>query len=677
MSAPDPLASIDRAFMKLKQSVDLIDAVNFQSTTLEDVWKAAFAIQQHQREKKSMRNMQRIEPFLQAIEKYSKSIEVICNGTPYLPWIWLASAHAAILDKLLNAYALIAESMPRFDRLQKTFEHHPDFKKVLAMVYCDIVEFHTCAYRLFRRRVWHVVFDSLWKNFDSRFAGILTSLSRHADLIDREASSINIAEARSARLLAEQDIARREKERQDYQLQDSIAWLAITNNEQQDIVDRLLRRRQSGTGDWLLQNPQIMTWISDSRMHPIIWLKGIPGAGEAARKSILCAHLIEVLAVHQKYSLIYYFCDSTSDSKDMCTQILKTLTLQLLQANIDSASLVADKYASRSTVTLIQLRKVLPELIATVPASRIIIDELRTLRESFEPAVLDKVEQIVVNKATGMFLYVRLVLSELEGRFSVKELFEAAQSLPEGLHEAYGRILQRINESNESSRRTSVRFLKWMACSYRKLKSFELQDGLAFHTGNTVLDDTTKLSIRVLDQCKPLIEQGPSGTLNFVHFSAKDLSLISPLMTDFEAEIRIIKGYHGLHSYAHEFWIDHLLRFKLSKLCNSSADAEALIQQLNHLTQSQKSLTIPYDVPRANSDDPKSVSRENLLSWSQFPDIQQFLGKVLSFREQLQERRSSIDSPKGKWNKKRQVSSETANIHKNWSALSSKWIRQA
>jgi hypothetical protein len=89
MADPDPLTSIDMAFMKLKQSVDSIDAVNFQSTTLEDVWKAAFAIQQHQREKKSMTNIRRIEPFLTALEKYSKSIEVLCNGTPYLPWIWV------------------------------------------------------------------------------------------------------------------------------------------------------------------------------------------------------------------------------------------------------------------------------------------------------------------------------------------------------------------------------------------------------------------------------------------------------------------------------------------------------------------------------------------------------------------------------------------------------------
>jgi hypothetical protein len=89
MAASDPLASIDMAFMKLKQSVNPVDAVTFQSTTLEDVWKAALAIQQCQRESKSMKNMRRIEPFLKGLEKYSKSIETLCNGTPYLPWIWV------------------------------------------------------------------------------------------------------------------------------------------------------------------------------------------------------------------------------------------------------------------------------------------------------------------------------------------------------------------------------------------------------------------------------------------------------------------------------------------------------------------------------------------------------------------------------------------------------------
>jgi hypothetical protein len=144
-----------------------------------------------------------------------------------------------------------------------------------------------------------------------------------------------------------------------------------------------------------------------------------------------------------------------------------------------------------------------------------------------------------------------------------------------------------------------------------------------------------------------------------VSYLSSSLSLISPSMTDFEAELRIIKGYHGLHSYAHEFWIDHLLRFRLSKLCNSSADAEALIQQLNHLTQSLNPLTMSYDNPGANSDDLKSGSRENLLSWSQSPNIQRFLEKVLVFRKRLEQRRSSINSPEGKWNKRHRVSFET------------------
>ena len=61
-----------------------------------------------------------------------------------------------------------------------------------------------------------------------------------------------------------------------------------------------------------------------------------------------------------------------------------------------------------------------------------------------------------------------------------------------------------------------------MACSCRALKLFEIQDGIVFHSGNTTLDDTTKLPKEVLDRCKPLIEEGPGNSVDFVHFSAKE-----------------------------------------------------------------------------------------------------------------------------------------------------------
>lgn len=84
-----PEASFSDAFERLKLSVSTSDAEAFQKTSLQDVLDAAQAIETEQRERRSLRNLRRIEPFLSAIEKYSGVIEVLCQGTPYLPWIWV------------------------------------------------------------------------------------------------------------------------------------------------------------------------------------------------------------------------------------------------------------------------------------------------------------------------------------------------------------------------------------------------------------------------------------------------------------------------------------------------------------------------------------------------------------------------------------------------------------
>jgi hypothetical protein len=78
----------ETAIDKLKQTISSQDAAAFQATLIEDVWKSAEEIQESQRRRKSLRNMRRVEPFLKGLEKYSKTIEVLCNGTQYLPWIW-------------------------------------------------------------------------------------------------------------------------------------------------------------------------------------------------------------------------------------------------------------------------------------------------------------------------------------------------------------------------------------------------------------------------------------------------------------------------------------------------------------------------------------------------------------------------------------------------------------
>jgi hypothetical protein len=89
MSNTTNSTAFESAIITFKQTISPSDAVIFQSTSIEDVWKAAEKIQGDQKQRKSLRNMRRIEPFLKGLEKYSKVIEVLCNGTPYLPWIWV------------------------------------------------------------------------------------------------------------------------------------------------------------------------------------------------------------------------------------------------------------------------------------------------------------------------------------------------------------------------------------------------------------------------------------------------------------------------------------------------------------------------------------------------------------------------------------------------------------
>jgi hypothetical protein len=67
----------------------------------------------------------------------------------------------------------------------------------------------------------------------------------------------------------------------------------------------------------------------------------------------------------------------------------------------------------------------------------------------------------------------------------------------------------------------AIRTLEWMACSYRPLKSYEILDGITLRPDFPILGKT-KTHRDALDLCRPLIEDGPSNTIEFVHFSAKE-----------------------------------------------------------------------------------------------------------------------------------------------------------
>jgi 5'-deoxynucleotidase YfbR-like HD superfamily hydrolase len=76
-----PTITIQKAFENLQSSISLEHRHIFASTKLQDVWSAVQEIQTAQRKRHSAQNLRRIEPLLEALEKYAKVIEILCNGT--------------------------------------------------------------------------------------------------------------------------------------------------------------------------------------------------------------------------------------------------------------------------------------------------------------------------------------------------------------------------------------------------------------------------------------------------------------------------------------------------------------------------------------------------------------------------------------------------------------------
>ena len=85
--------AIREAFDKLTETFSREDIADFHSTTLQDVHNAAQAIERQQSQRQSLRNLRRIQPFLQFMQHYADVLEVICQGYSPIAWVWVSKAN--------------------------------------------------------------------------------------------------------------------------------------------------------------------------------------------------------------------------------------------------------------------------------------------------------------------------------------------------------------------------------------------------------------------------------------------------------------------------------------------------------------------------------------------------------------------------------------------------------
>ncbi|KAI1742969.1 hypothetical protein F4680DRAFT_388566 [Xylaria scruposa] len=383
--APIPSAgakqTIKVAFESLDKTILPSDSRSFAETTLQDVRTSALQLEEQLAARRALRNMRRLDPLFKGLQHYSKVVEILCNGTPYLAWIWapitlilkIASDYVEAFEKIINAYSRIADSLKIFEFLNKAFASDNDFQQTLAVFYADILEFHQYAYKFITRNGWKLLFLTSWGRFQRRFNSKLEDMKRHERLIDKEANARNIAEAREMRQEIRQwrqenleQIERLEREESEKQYHSIASWLKVDDSEQQEIYNALHSEGQNylGTCDWALKNKHVRLFFKKKPVTQALWLHGVPGSG----KSVLSAELVN-FAEKAGWNVIRFFC-SRSYRSNTYQQILGSLFLQLVRkdgeliANIYKESVLGKLPPSSAT-----LEKLFRNILMSFPSS--------------------------------------------------------------------------------------------------------------------------------------------------------------------------------------------------------------------------------------------------------------------------------------------------------------------
>ena len=150
-----------------------------------------------------------------------------------------------------------------------------------------------------------------------------------------------------------------------------------------------------------------------------------------------------------------------------------------------------------------------------------------------DPRVRSRIVRILSVRSKGMFLWVALMLKELESRSTIDEIESALSSLPDGLNEVYERILIRLHNTLKSSRKTfCCRLLKWITLAKRPLRLDEVGEALkleyATASGDPSFTQNLLCSTRELELVCGSLVTVKNQSIQLIHLSTREF-LLTPV----------------------------------------------------------------------------------------------------------------------------------------------------
>ncbi|KAF2141617.1 uncharacterized protein K452DRAFT_271241 [Aplosporella prunicola CBS 121167] len=351
---------------KLKANLSANEEMEFSFTTLQDLYNAIYKMQSHHESTRKMVYMKRLAPFLETMEQYGKVIEIFTNAADVVAFIWgpmklllqIASNFSEALSKLLDAYEKIGENMPQVQQYQSLFQESPHMRKVLTMMYENLLDFHQEALRYFRRRAWDKLFQATWRGFTSRIDEIVRNMHRHQDLLHTQANIVEFEEIIKIRAKIDADFQISREEQQGRQRSAIQHWLSAASSEVIQEKGCEVRAACPSSGHWFLADSRVLKWFNPNFCTtPLLWLNGIPGAG----KTVLASLIVEK-AQNIGVNIAFFYCKYEDTDRNSFIAVARGILSQLLQQNEDLVSSFYEKL-SRSGETTLSSAKLAKELL--------------------------------------------------------------------------------------------------------------------------------------------------------------------------------------------------------------------------------------------------------------------------------------------------------------------------
>lgn len=153
-----------------------------------------------------------------------------------------------------------------------------------------------------------------------------------------------------------------------------------------------------------------------------------------------------------------------------------------------------------------------------------ISQKINELRASLGSSLLQEIEEILTAKADGMFLWVSLVIEDLQlGNTPVEKIREKLKGVPTGLDHLYRQLIDQLNR-NPDIAKMATKILTWVVYAPKPIRVNELSWACAVESGHKSIScvdnsliESFWLNIR---NCGPVLKLDSQGLVNLVHQSA-------------------------------------------------------------------------------------------------------------------------------------------------------------